>query len=58
MLMRAALLRISGAQRLRLKESDRLSSLYVELRKMGAQIEMDTNSLIVRRSLCLAWRSD
>jgi 3-phosphoshikimate 1-carboxyvinyltransferase len=39
--------RISGAQRLRLKESDRLSSLYVELRKMGAQIEMDTNSLTV-----------
>ena len=40
--------RISGAQRLRLKESDRLSSLYVELRKMGAQIEMDSSSLIVR----------
>jgi 3-phosphoshikimate 1-carboxyvinyltransferase len=39
--------RISGAQRLRLKESDRLSSLYVELRKMGAQIEIDTNSLVV-----------
>jgi 3-phosphoshikimate 1-carboxyvinyltransferase len=40
--------RISGAQRLRLKESDRLSSLYVELRKMGAQIDMDSSSLIVR----------
>ena len=38
---------ISGAQRLRFKESDRLSSLYVELKKMGAQIEMDTNSLTV-----------
>jgi 3-phosphoshikimate 1-carboxyvinyltransferase len=40
--------RISGAGRLRLKESDRLSSLYVELRKMGAQIEMDADSLTVR----------
>ena len=39
--------RISGAQRLRLKESDRLSSLYVELRKMGAKIEMETDSLTV-----------
>ena len=50
--------RISGAQRLRLKESDRLSSLYVELRKMGAQIEMDTNSLTVTRSLFIEWCSD
>ena len=40
--------RISGAQRLRLKESDRLTSLYVELRKMGAQIKMDANSLTVK----------
>ena len=40
--------RISGAQRLRLKESDRLSSLYVELRKMGAHIEMDASSLTVK----------
>jgi 3-phosphoshikimate 1-carboxyvinyltransferase len=39
--------RISGAQRLRLKESDRLSSLYVELRKMGAHIDVDTDSLTV-----------
>jgi 3-phosphoshikimate 1-carboxyvinyltransferase len=39
--------RISGAQRLRLKESDRLSSLYVELRKMGVKIEMETDSLTV-----------
>ena len=39
---------ITGAQRLRLKESDRLSSLYVELRKMGAQIKMDSSSLTVR----------
>jgi 3-phosphoshikimate 1-carboxyvinyltransferase len=45
--------RISGAQRLRLKESDRLSSLYVELRKMGAQIEMDTNSLTVTGTCAL-----
>ena len=39
--------KISGAQRLRLKESDRLSSLYAELRKMGAQLEMDSSSLTV-----------
>jgi 3-phosphoshikimate 1-carboxyvinyltransferase len=42
--------RISGARRLRLKESDRLSSLYVELRKMGAQIEIDADSLTVTGS--------
>ncbi len=40
--------RISGAQRLRFKESDRLSSLYVELRKLGAQIDMDASSLTVK----------
>ena len=40
--------KITGAQRLRLKESDRLSSLYVELRKMGAQIDVDASSLTVK----------
>ncbi|MGD0645127.1 MAG: 3-phosphoshikimate 1-carboxyvinyltransferase [Candidatus Bathyarchaeia archaeon] len=39
---------IRGAQRLRFKESDRLSSLYVELGKMGAQIDMDASSLTVK----------
>jgi 3-phosphoshikimate 1-carboxyvinyltransferase len=43
--------RIHGAQRLRYKESDRLLSLHLELRKMGADITMDENSLIVR-GLC------
>jgi 3-phosphoshikimate 1-carboxyvinyltransferase len=38
---------ISGARRLRLKESDRLRSLYSELGKMGAQIIMDEGSLTV-----------
>jgi 3-phosphoshikimate 1-carboxyvinyltransferase len=42
--------KISGAQRLRLKESDRLSSLYLELRKMGAQVEVDASSLTVKGS--------
>ena len=40
--------KISGAQRLRLKESDRLSSVYLELQKMGAQIEVDASSLTVK----------
>jgi 3-phosphoshikimate 1-carboxyvinyltransferase len=40
--------RIYEAQRLRLKESDRLTSLYVELRKMGADITMDESSLTVK----------
>jgi 3-phosphoshikimate 1-carboxyvinyltransferase len=40
--------RIHGAQRLRLKESDRLSSLYLELRKMGADITVDEDSLMVK----------
>jgi 3-phosphoshikimate 1-carboxyvinyltransferase len=39
--------RIFGAKRLRLKESDRLRSLYSELGKMGAQIIMDDDSLTV-----------
>jgi 3-phosphoshikimate 1-carboxyvinyltransferase len=39
--------KIHGAHRLRYKESDRLLSLYLELKKMGAQIAMDENSLTV-----------
>jgi 3-phosphoshikimate 1-carboxyvinyltransferase len=39
---------IHGAQRLRYKESDRLLSLYVELKKMGAEIAMDESSLTVK----------
>lgn len=38
---------IHDAQRLRYKESDRLLSLYLELKKMGAAITMDQNSLAV-----------
>jgi 3-phosphoshikimate 1-carboxyvinyltransferase len=39
--------KIHDAHRLRYKESDRLLSLYLELRKMGAQITMDEGSLTV-----------
>ena len=38
---------IFGAHRLRLKESDRLQSLYAELTKMGAQISIDNDGLII-----------
>jgi 3-phosphoshikimate 1-carboxyvinyltransferase len=40
--------KICGAHRLRYKESDRLLSLYLELRKMGADISMDEESLTVK----------
>lgn len=40
--------RIHDAQRLRLKESDRLQSLYTELRKMGVDIAVDEGSLTVK----------
>ncbi len=40
--------RIFNAQRLRLKESDRLTSLFTELRKMGADITIDAGSLVIR----------
>jgi 3-phosphoshikimate 1-carboxyvinyltransferase len=40
--------KIHDAHRLRYKESDRLSSLYLELKKMGAQIAMDESSLTVK----------
>jgi 3-phosphoshikimate 1-carboxyvinyltransferase len=39
---------IHDAQRLRLKESDRLTSLYSELDKMGADITMDEGSLSIK----------
>ena len=42
--------RIHDAQRLRLKESDRLSSLYLELGKMGADIAVDEGSLTMKGS--------
>ena len=38
---------IFGAHRLRLKESDRLESLYFELTKMGAQITINDDGLII-----------
>jgi 3-phosphoshikimate 1-carboxyvinyltransferase len=38
---------IFGAHRLRLKESDRLESLYLELTKMGAQITINNDGLII-----------
>ena len=40
--------KIHDAYRLRYKESDRLLSLYLELKKMGAQIAMDEGSLAVK----------
>jgi len=40
--------RIHDAQRLRLKESDRLRSLYLELRRMGSDIAVDEGSLTVK----------
>jgi 3-phosphoshikimate 1-carboxyvinyltransferase len=39
--------KICDAHRLRYKESDRLLSLYLELKKMGAEIAMDEGSLTV-----------
>jgi 3-phosphoshikimate 1-carboxyvinyltransferase len=40
--------KIHDAERLRLKESDRLNSLYAELSKMGADIVMDQDSLTIK----------
>jgi 3-phosphoshikimate 1-carboxyvinyltransferase len=40
--------KISGARRLRLKESDRLDSLNLELRKMGADIVANEDVLVVK----------
>jgi 3-phosphoshikimate 1-carboxyvinyltransferase len=38
---------IFGANRLRFKESNRLESLYIELTKMGAQITINNDGLII-----------
>ena len=40
--------KIHDAHRLRYKESDRLLSLYLELRKMGAELVIDDDSLSVK----------
>jgi len=40
--------KIYNAERLRYKESDRLSSLYAELKKMSAEITMDKDSLTIK----------
>ncbi|MCW3994566.1 MAG: 3-phosphoshikimate 1-carboxyvinyltransferase [Candidatus Bathyarchaeota archaeon] len=40
--------RVFGARRLRLKESDRLESLYSELTKMGAKIRINDDGLTVQ----------
>jgi 3-phosphoshikimate 1-carboxyvinyltransferase len=44
---------IHDAQRLRYKESNRLLSLYVELKKMGAEISMSESSLTVKGPFAL-----
>jgi 3-phosphoshikimate 1-carboxyvinyltransferase len=45
--------KIHDAHRLRYKESDRLMSLYLELKKMGAEIAMDEGSLTVNGPIAL-----
>ncbi|MCX8150068.1 MAG: 3-phosphoshikimate 1-carboxyvinyltransferase [Candidatus Bathyarchaeota archaeon] len=40
--------KIYNAKRLRFKESDRLESIYVELKNMGAHIDIDQNSLTIK----------
>jgi len=45
--------KITGAQRLRLKESDRLQSLKAEFSKMGAQLEVDSSSITVNGPIAL-----
>ena len=44
---------IFGAHRVRLKESDRLKSLYLELTKMGAQIIINEDGLIIEGGCAL-----
>ena len=39
---------ITGAQRLKLKESDRLAALHAELKKMGAQITLEPDGLTIK----------
>ncbi len=43
----AGISRISGAEELRVKESDRLASMTTELRKMGAQIEEQKDGVTI-----------
>jgi 3-phosphoshikimate 1-carboxyvinyltransferase len=38
---------ISGAQRLKLKESDRLTAIHAELKKMGAKITLKPDGLVI-----------
>ena len=45
--------KITGAQRLKFKESDRLKSLYLEFRKMGAKIKVDPVSLTIEAPFAL-----
>jgi 3-phosphoshikimate 1-carboxyvinyltransferase len=40
--------KVYNAKRLRYKESDRLDSLHIELKKMGADIAMEEDSLIIK----------
>jgi len=40
--------KLYNARRLRYKESDRLSSLHAELKKMGSDIKMNEDSLVIR----------
>jgi 3-phosphoshikimate 1-carboxyvinyltransferase len=45
--------KITGTQRLKLKESDRLQSIHSELTKMGAQLEVDSDSITVNAPFAL-----
>jgi 3-phosphoshikimate 1-carboxyvinyltransferase len=45
--------KLYNAKRLRYKESDRLDSLYIELKKMGADITMKEDSLTINGSCAL-----
>ncbi|MGA3110674.1 MAG: 3-phosphoshikimate 1-carboxyvinyltransferase [Candidatus Bathyarchaeia archaeon] len=42
--------KITGARRLKLKESDRLQSLHAEFTKMGAKIKVDSSSLTIKET--------
>ena len=45
--------KITGAKRLRFKESDRLQSLQAEFSKMGAEIEVDSDGLTIKGNSAL-----
>ena len=45
--------KITGAKRLRFKESDRLQSLRAEFSKMGAEIEVDSDGLTIKGNSAL-----